>query len=247
MIAAVEGAARFSSPTAEFDLTEGQLVKLDPAHPARFILNREIPPLPTDRWSDERDKVLLSTTSAAHVPGLRYGLADLDAYGVWIESADFGTVWKPKAAAGWAPFRNGKWLWYDGLGYTWVGDDPWGWLPYHYGRWIQQEGSVWIWAPGESAVFKPGEVYWLKSAKLVGWGPAGAQAKTGSRRTSHVQFLNANTTYANYAAGSDRDRSGRLHHPPQGAADGRGLRAGAAVPAFSWLASGRLSTAAARQ
>src|SRR5580700_3613957 len=67
-IAAGEGAARFSSPTAEFDLEEGQMARLDPAHPARFFLYREIPPLDTDRWSDERDKVLASTASAGHVP-----------------------------------------------------------------------------------------------------------------------------------------------------------------------------------
>jgi hypothetical protein len=195
LIADADGVARFSSPSAEFDLTAGQMVKLDPARPARFFLNREIPPLETDRWSDERDKVLLSTTSGAHVPGLRYGLADLDAYGVWIQSADFGAVWKPKAPAGWAPFRNGKWLWYDGLGYTWIGDDPWGWLPYHYGRWLQEE-TGWIWAPGQSVVFKPGEVYWLKGAKLVGWGALAP----GEWKPPDVprQYLNANTTFANY-------------------------------------------------
>jgi hypothetical protein len=198
LVAAAEGAARFSSPGAEFDLNAGQMVKLDPGHPARFFLNREIPPLETDRWSNERDKVLLSTTSAAHAPGLRYGLADLDASGVWIDSADFGAVWKPKAAAGWAPFRNGKWLWYDGLGYTWISDDPWGWLPYHYGRWMQQEGAGWVWAPGESVVFKPGDVYWLKSAKLVGWGALAPGENWKPPETPRL-YLNANTTYAHYA------------------------------------------------
>jgi ferric-dicitrate binding protein FerR (iron transport regulator) len=70
VIAAADGVARFSSPTAEFDLAAGQMVKLDPAHPARFFLNREIVPLETDRWCDERDKVLFSTTSAAQAhPG----------------------------------------------------------------------------------------------------------------------------------------------------------------------------------
>ena len=197
LIAAADGVVRFSSPTAEFDLNAGQMVKLDPAHAARFTLTGEIPPLETDRWCDERDKVLLSTTSAAHVPGLRYGLADLDANGVWIQTGDFGAVWKPKAAAGWAPFRNGKWVWFDGLGYTWIGDDPWGWLPYHYGRWMQQEGTGWIWAPGESAVFKPGDVYWLKSARLVGWGPL-APGENWKPPDPPRLYLNVNTTYAGY-------------------------------------------------
>ncbi len=199
MVAAADGTARFSSPSAEFDLTAGQMVKLDPAHAARFFLYREIPSRETDRWSGERDKVLLSSTSAAHVPGLGYGLADLDAYGVWIQTAEFGAIWKPKAAAGWAPFRNGEWLWYDGLGYTWIGDDPWGWLPYHYGRWMQQEGAGWSWAPGQSDVFLPGEVYWLKSARLVGWGPL-APGENWKPPDTPQLFLNANTTYAPYTA-----------------------------------------------
>jgi hypothetical protein len=198
LIALADGAARYASPSAEFDLAAGQLVKLDPAHPGRFFLYREIQPLETDRWSDERDRVLQSTTSAAHVPGLRYGLADLDASGAWIQTAEFGAVWKPKTSPGWAPFRNGRWSWYDGLGYTWIADDPWGWLPYHYGRWMQQEGTGWIWVPGPGGAFLPGTVYWLKSAKLVGWG-ALAPGENWKLPDVPRLFLNANTTYAAYA------------------------------------------------
>jgi hypothetical protein len=212
-IAAADGVARFSSPTAEFDLNAGQMVRLDPAHPARFFLNREIQPLDTDRWCDERDKVLLSTSSAAHLPDLRYGLADLDAYGVWVQTPNFGDVWKPKVPAGWAPFRNGKWLWYDGLGYTWIGDDPWGWLPYHYGRWMQQEGAGWIWAPGGSSVFKPGEVFWLKSARMVGWG-ALAPGEDWKPPAAPRLSQNVNATYAGYAPESrDIDPAGFTARP----------------------------------
>jgi len=196
-VAVADGAAHFASPNAEFDLISGQTVRLDPAHPARYVLNREIPPLELDRWSDERDKLLLSTTSAAHVPGLSYGLADLDRDGAWIESGDFGTLWKPKVSASWAPFRNGKWLWYDSLGYTWISDDPWGWLPYHYGRWLLVEGTGWVWAPGRSLVFKPGDVYWLKGARLAGWGPL-APGENWKPPDPPRLYLNANTTYANY-------------------------------------------------
>ena len=53
-------------------------------------------------------------------------LAELDANGTWIETAEFGPAWKPAAQTGWMPFRNGKWIWYDGLGYTWVSAEPWG-------------------------------------------------------------------------------------------------------------------------
>ncbi len=199
LIAAGNGTARYSSPTAEFDIAEGQMVKLDPGHPAKFFLYREIPPLDTDRWVDERDKLLLSSSSGARVPGLLYGLADLDAGGTWIESPVLGTVWKPKVQPGWAPFRSGKWLWYDTLGYTWIADEPWGWLPYHYGRWSQLQGTGWVWAPADDTVFMPGEVYWLKNAKLAGWGPL-APGESWKPPDAPRLSQSANTTYAPYQA-----------------------------------------------
>ena len=214
-IASLEGAVRFSSPTAEFDLTEGQLVRLDPAHPAKFFLYREVPALETDRWNDERDKVLAQASSGAHVPSVRYGLADLDAHGTWIQSSDLGTVWKPKMPEAWAPFRTGKWLWYEGLGYTWIADEPWGWLPYHYGRWMQQENTGWVWAPGKNAVFKPGEVYWLRAPKLVGWGPL-APGEAWAPPAVPRLFLNVNTTYARFAPEArEIDPAGFNTRPPE--------------------------------
>ena len=170
-IAVIEGAVTFSSPAAELEIKEGQMVRVEPANTARFFLYREVTALDSDAWSEQRDKALARAGSAAHLAGLEYGLAELDAGGAWIDTAALGTVWKPKAAAGWAPFRDGRWVWYDGLGYTWIGNEPWGWLPYHYGRWTLDSQSGWIWAPGKDAVFSPGDVYWMQGARLAGWGP----------------------------------------------------------------------------
>ncbi|MFB3829815.1 MAG: DUF6600 domain-containing protein [Bryobacteraceae bacterium] len=171
LIAIIEGAARVSCPAAELDLKEGRTIRVEPANSARFYLFNEVSSLPADSWSEERDKVLAAAASGAHVSGPRQGLADLDAAGTWVETAEYGTVWKPKMPAGWAPFRLGKWMWYDDIGYTWVSADPWGWLPYHYGRWMLHENAGWIWAPGRDAVFSPGDVYWLRGAGLTAWGP----------------------------------------------------------------------------
>jgi hypothetical protein len=199
-ISVLQGTVRFSSPAAEIELHEGQTARVEPANPSRFFLDREVPPMDLDRWSTERDKTLAATTSAPHVSQL-YGLQDLDAVGEWIQTADLGAVWKPKAQDGWRPFQNGRWRWYGALGYTWVSDDPWGWLPYHYGRWAHRENLGWVWAPANSTVFKPGDVYWLRGAKLVGWGPLApgevwnpADPNLGTPQ----QFLNANTTYADF-------------------------------------------------
>lgn len=199
-IAALEGKVRFASPSAELDLREGEMVRVDPVNRARFYLYREIAPLESDPWSDSRDKALASTPSAAHVPGLRYGVQDLDA-GSWIDTEAYGAVWKPKVSEGWAPFRDGKWVWYDGLGYTWVANEKWGWLPFHYGRWASSADIGWFWVPGRSTVFKPGDVYWLQSAKLAGWGPLALHEESAPNGVPQL-FLNANTTWAEFTAGA---------------------------------------------
>ena len=148
-----------------------------------------------DRWNEDRDKTLATSSSGSHV-AQRYGVVDLDAAGEWVQT-DLGAVWKPKVAEGWAPFQNGRWRWYDALGYTWVSDEAWGWLPYHYGRWTRKGDLGWVWVPAASPVFKPGDVYWLYNAKLAGWGPL-APGEDWQPSAAPEQFLNVNTTYASF-------------------------------------------------
>ena len=203
-ISVFQGSVRFSSPAAELELREGQTARVEPANPSRFFLDREVSAEELDVWSVERDKALASATSGAHV-SQRYGVQDLDGAGAWIQTADLGAVWKPKAQDDWKPFQNGRWRWYGTLGYTWVSDDPWGWLPYHYGRWVHRENLGWVWAPANSAIFKPGEVFWMRGNRqapdLVAWGPLApgevwdpADPKLGNP----WQFLSAWLTYADF-------------------------------------------------
>jgi len=199
-ISVIEGVVRFSSPAAEMDLREGQTTRVDPANPSRFYLDREVQPLELDRWSEERDQALAAPFSAAHVLE-QYGVADLDAAGEWIQTGDLGAVWMPKSQDGWIPYRDGRWRWYDTLGYTWVSDEPWGWLPYHYGRWTRKDKLGWVWAPAATALFKPGEVYWLRGAKLAGWGPL-APGEVWNGSDLPAEFLNSNTTFAALEGGS---------------------------------------------
>jgi hypothetical protein len=198
IISVIEGRVRYSSPTAEIDLLAGQTLRLEPQNPARFYLDREVKVMDLDHWSEARDKAEAASISAGHVLE-RYGLADLDAAGVWIETDEFGAAWKPKAQNGWVPFQNGRWRWYDALGYTWVSSDPWGWVPYHYGRWAHRENLGWVWAPSVSTVFKPGEVYWMRGEELAGWGPLAPGEPwppSGPEGTQPQQYSNAYTTYA---------------------------------------------------
>lgn len=196
-IAIIEGSARFSSPTAEVELFEGQMARVEPARASRFFLYREIPALDSDRWNEERDKFLATNNSGKHLPALRYGLRDLDEKGSWIDSADYGMAWKPKAPNGWVPFREGRWQWYDELGYTWVAAETWGWLPYHYGRWVLDNGTGWLWIPGKTVTFKPGEVYWMREPNMLGWGPLAPGENWTARGVPRLYAI-ANSTFARW-------------------------------------------------
>ena len=118
-----------------------------------------------DRWNGRRDRDLNRSNAYRYVSRDIYGAEDLDAHGVWINDPVYGYVWAPHVAAGWAPYRYGRWSWIDWYGWTWVSYDPWGWAPYHYGRWFWG-GGRWCWWPGGIGArhyWRPGLV------AFVGW------------------------------------------------------------------------------
>jgi Family of unknown function (DUF6600) len=117
-----------------------------------------------DDWARVRDERLEHSASARYVsPGV-IGYQDLDAYGYWRDSPEYGNVWVPYSVApGWAPYRFGHWVWIDPWGWTWVDDAPWGFAPFHYGRWVWW-GGAWGWAPGPIGFRRP---YYAPA--LVGW------------------------------------------------------------------------------
>jgi hypothetical protein len=126
-----------------------------------------------ERWSERRDDELAyqaDSLSARYVPSGIPGVYDLDRYGDWWHTADYGYVWSPHSVAmGWSPYRVGAWRWYSDWGWTWISTEPWGWTPYHYGRWAYYR-SRWCWVPwGGSGVtvgfsWSPALVTWF------GWG-----------------------------------------------------------------------------
>jgi hypothetical protein len=142
------------------------------------------------------------SSSAAYVANAGYGLTDLDHAGAWIQTEKYGVVWKPQIADDWHPFREGHWEWYDGAGFTWIAAEPWGWLPYHYGRWIQDADLAWVWSPDGRAqpVYKPGDVYWMRGANRLAWGPlASGEVWAGTGRP--LLYAPYNTTLATFAPG----------------------------------------------
>jgi len=199
-IAVLEGVVRFSTPTAELDLREGQLARVQPGRAGRFQLFREIPTLDSDGWSEKRDAAREISASARHLPNIPFGTVDLDLSGSWLQTDESGLVWKPKPAEGWAPFQNGTWHWFDEVGYTWIAAEPWGWLPYHFGRWLQNSSLGWVWVPSYNNAFKPGEVFWMQAPGLALWGPLSpGEAWTG--RGPAQQFAGLNTAAARFEPG----------------------------------------------
>jgi hypothetical protein len=105
-----------------------------------------------DQWSNERDQKYLRAQARQYVSPEVPGYYDLDGYGSWASVPEYGPIWYPSGvAAGWTPYRNGRWVWVEPWGWTWVEDAPWGFAPFHYGRWVQV-GPRWGWLPGPIAV-----------------------------------------------------------------------------------------------
>ncbi|MGA9965586.1 MAG: DUF6600 domain-containing protein [Terriglobales bacterium] len=135
---------------------QGPAVRLHEGQQARFTngnsLAHQISDAPRkdgfDDWCQVRDKREDDSVSARYVaPGV-VGADDLDEYGAWRQTPDYGPVWVPTAVTpGWAPYSDGQWIWQNPWGWTWVDAAPWGFAPFHYGRWVSF-GGYWGWAPG---------------------------------------------------------------------------------------------------
>ena len=136
-----------------------------------------------DRWCDGRDRMILQSNSSRYVPSGVYGAEDLDNYGNWVSVPDYGNVWQPTVAPGWAPYSYGRWVWGDWYGWTWLSYDPWGWAPYHYGRWFHHAHYGWCWYPGVMGVHH----YW--SPALVGWFGFGAGGVGGGFGFGNVGWV----------------------------------------------------------
>jgi hypothetical protein len=179
------GAIQISGPGVDKVLGAGgsvHLVGSDPIH----VLEQRLPGKdPFDVWSQQRDHAFLSSDARRYVNPDTVGSQDLDAYGKWSDTLEYGPVWYPSnLPAGWSPYSNGRWSWIAQWGWTWVDADAWGFAPFHYGRWTDL-GSRWGWIPGPLAaapVYAPAMVAFVGGASfssevgapLAGWIPLGA-------------------------------------------------------------------------
>src|SRR5438874_5804921 len=122
-----------------------------------------------DEWALNRDQRRDHSESSRYVSPDVVGSDDLDEYGTWRSTPEYGEVWSPRVDVGWAPYTSGHWIWEDPWGWTWVDYEPWGFAPFHYGRWVYASG-FWGWAPGPLFVrpyYAPALVAWFGGG---GWG-----------------------------------------------------------------------------
>jgi len=178
-----EGQAEiFRQEIGSFIVGEGRTARVDGTDPTIFSVepasNRSDDEW--DLWNLRRDDELarLVAQTSPHVPRHVAGGAELDRYGEWIDTPEYGRVWGPRGVdSSWAPYRLGYWRWYSSYGWTWISYEPWGWVPYHYGRWAWYR-QRWLWVPspvlpGALALAGRSGLGWRWSPHLVafiGWG-----------------------------------------------------------------------------
>jgi Family of unknown function (DUF6600)/FecR protein len=143
------GMATATSSQGSTDVKMNELIQVEGSGDAlQFQTNPAPGPDDWDRWNVGRDNEILRAESWQHTNGYYVGANDLDHYGHWVPAPGYGMVWQPiTEGPGWAPYREGRWVWEPHWGWTWVSSEPWGWAPYHYGRWMVVGGS-WCWWPG---------------------------------------------------------------------------------------------------
>ncbi len=172
------GEAEVTNPSLAFEVPMGQQARLDHTK----LLKRNVTPAPPadgfDQFCQMRDHLEERAESQKYVGAGVVGAYDLDDCGIWLTSPTLGAYWTPRCvAAGWAPYRFGRWAWIEPWGWTWIDDAPWGFAPFHYGRWASLDGA-WSWIPGPArgqAVFAPALVVFVKATKpgTVAWFPLG--------------------------------------------------------------------------
>jgi len=155
-----KGKAAVSTPEGSETVERGQVIYVRGTDNPEYQIADAAPDDEWDQWNNDRDRTIEKAQSWQYANRYYTGAQDLDSYGDWINTPDYGYVWAPDVGSDWVPYYDGRWAWEPYWGWTWVSYEPWGWAPYHYGRWFWW-GSRWCWWPGVG--------YW--GPRPV-WGPA---------------------------------------------------------------------------
>jgi hypothetical protein len=209
-LSVLEGVANLSGDGSTFVVRAGKRVELASGEMRMTTLRPNDMQDDFDLWAVARDRREDQLYSARYVSPETTGYEDLDSYGSWENTSEYGAIWTPRAvAADWAPYRVGHWVWVEPWGWTWVDDAPWGYAPFHYGRWVWFH-QRWCWAPGTFVarpVWAPAMVGWIGgsnwsvsfsagAAPAVGWFPlAPHEVYVPSYRVSPTYIRQINITH----------------------------------------------------
>ncbi|MEO6030337.1 MAG: DUF6600 domain-containing protein [Burkholderiaceae bacterium] len=212
-VTVLDGQALYQGDGTALPVARGQRATfwIDAAGVAQYTLGA-----PVDdsfaRWSSERDRRDSRQPAPRYVSPEMTGAQDLERYGNWEQSVEYGAVWTPHGVpAGWAPYSAGHWAWVSPWGWTWVDDAAWGYAPFHYGRWLHLR-SRWYWSPGVRVarpVYAPALVAWVGGPRVnvsisvgggrgpaVGWFPlAPREVYVPSYRVSPRYVRSINITH----------------------------------------------------
>ena len=169
-----EGEVLVTASGSELPVQQGEKALFVEGQPPVYDIAGADPEDAFDVWCKGRDTRPLPAAKR-HVPQGVIGAEEVESTGTWVQSADYGPVWRPPVTAGWAPYSAGRWRWIDPWGWTWVDDAPWGFAPFHYGRWAFFDGG-WGWCPGvRGAIYAPHLAVFVGfaagSAPAVAWVP----------------------------------------------------------------------------
>lgn len=142
-----EGRAQVSTQQGSTTVERGQVIYIRGTDNPEYQIANAAPNDEWDRWNNDRDRAIEKAQAWQYANRYYTGAEDLDAYGQWENTPDYGYVWAPNVGPDWVPYYDGNWEWEPYWGWTWVSHEPWGWAPYHYGRWCWL-GSRWCWWPG---------------------------------------------------------------------------------------------------
>lgn len=209
-VSVLDGLANLSSSESSFTVRAGKRAELANNELRMVTLRPNDMQDDFDRWAVARDQRDDRSQSVRYLSAETTGYEDLDRYGNWETTSEYGAVWYPRTvAADWAPYRVGRWTWVDPWGWTWVDSAPWGYAPFHYGRWVMHH-QRWCWAPGTVVarpVWAPAMVGWVGgsnwsvsfssgAAPAVGWFPlAPHEVYVPSYRVSPAYIRQVNITH----------------------------------------------------
>ena len=154
-LAVLDGSLHLDGSSGAMDVSKKKTVTFDLMQHQQPAVAKDILPEPYDEWDQTSTgyHARVANYSSFNGSPYSYGLNDMQYYGNFVDSGGcgMGMMWRPYfVSAGWDPFGNGAWAWYQGAGYSWVSPYPWGWTPYHSGSWGFCPGMGWGWQPGGS-------------------------------------------------------------------------------------------------